>query len=207
MTTLELFPELGTSTLSAGDSPANHFQLQENKEEKTTTVISGLQCLRLSKESGLLGSLERTLLVSSNWDLTLCYLTWKARVTPAGRLLFRLWPSARRTVEIGSGLWPTPTAATGGADHNSPSTKAGKRFAMNLAGAVQMWPTPVARMWKDSGYPSEYNRNEIPLAAQVGGPLNPTWVEWLMGYPAGWTDLKPSEMPLSRRLSKKSVEQ
>jgi len=24
----------------------------------------------------------------------------------------------------------------------------------------------------------------------VGGPLNPTWVEWLMGWPLGWTDLE-----------------
>ena len=25
------------------------------------------------------------------------------------------------------------------------------------------------------------------------GPLNPAWVEWLMGYPIGWTDLNASE--------------
>lgn len=24
-----------------------------------------------------------------------------------------------------------------------------------------------------------------------GGKLNPDWVEWLMGWPIGWTDLKP----------------
>jgi len=58
----------------------------------------------------------------------------------------------------------------------------------------RLWPTPVQRMYKDSGSPSEYARNEIPLAAQVGGPLNPPWVEWLMGWPLGWTDLKPLEM-------------
>jgi hypothetical protein len=27
------------------------------------------------------------------------------------------------------------------------------------------------------------------------GQLNPTWVEWLMGYPIGWTDLNASETP------------
>jgi hypothetical protein len=27
-----------------------------------------------------------------------------------------------------------------------------------------------------------------------GGQLNPTWVEWLMGWPIGSTDLKPLEM-------------
>ena len=57
----------------------------------------------------------------------------------------------------------------------------------------RLWPTPVSRMHKDRGSPSEYERNEIPLSAQVGGPLNPEWVEWLMGWPVGWTDLKPLE--------------
>jgi hypothetical protein len=27
------------------------------------------------------------------------------------------------------------------------------------------------------------------VAYQAGGSLNPTWVEWLMGFPTGWTDL------------------
>jgi site-specific DNA-cytosine methylase len=32
-----------------------------------------------------------------------------------------------------------------------------------------------------------------------GGSLNPTWVEWLMGWPLGWTDLKPLETDKSQR--------
>jgi DNA (cytosine-5)-methyltransferase 1 len=38
---------------------------------------------------------------------------------------------------------------------------------------------------------------QIMLSQSVhptSGQLNPTWVEWLMGWPLGWTDLKPSEM-------------
>ena len=31
------------------------------------------------------------------------------------------------------------------------------------------------------------------LSTVAGGQLNPTWVEWLMGFPIGWTDLEPSE--------------
>jgi hypothetical protein len=54
--------------------------------------------------------------------------------------------------------------------------------------------TPVARMWKDNGQsPSELNRNSETLATKAGGSLNPTWVEWLMGWPLGFTDLKPLE--------------
>jgi hypothetical protein len=59
---------------------------------------------------------------------------------------------------------------------------------------IPTWPTPVARMWKDNASPSEFKRHEIPLAAQVGGKLNPMWTEWLMGWLLGWTDLKPLEM-------------
>ena len=91
-------------------------------------------------------------------------------------------------------MWPTPRTPSGGADNSANKTRpSGHKGTTNLLGAVKMWPTPVSRMWKDSGSPSEYNRNEVPLAAQVGGQLNPTWVEWLMGWPLGWTDLKPLE--------------
>lgn len=33
--------------------------------------------------------------------------------------------------------------------------------------------------------------------SKESGSLNPMWVEWLMGFPAGWTDLEHSEMPSS----------
>jgi len=34
---------------------------------------------------------------------------------------------------------------------------------------------------------------EEAKALGSGGQLNPPWVEWLMGWPIGWTDLKPLE--------------
>lgn len=53
--------------------------------------------------------------------------------------------------------------------------------------------TPTARDWK-SGKASQETMepNASPLSEQVGGSLNPTWVEWLMGWPENWTIL--SEM-------------
>jgi hypothetical protein len=30
----------------------------------------------------------------------------------------------------------------------------------------------------------------LSIADVVGGQPNPMWVEWLMGFPIGWTDLK-----------------
>lgn len=32
------------------------------------------------------------------------------------------------------------------------------------------------------------------LATFVGGSLNPTWTEWLMGWPLGWTEIRSLEM-------------
>ena len=64
-----------------------------------------------------------------------------------------------------------------------------------LTVAVKMWPTPTTQDASNNGGPSQYERNSLPLNAAVGGSLNPTWVEWLMGFPLGWTALDASEMP------------
>ena len=96
------------------------------------------------------------------------------------------------------GLWRTPDTGGGGTSgllkKGQNHRKNGQPIQIRLVDQVnnpRLWPTPVARMYKDGGSPAEYARNEIPLAAQVGGPLNPEWVEWLMGWPQEWTDLKP----------------
>lgn len=44
------------------------------------------------------------------------------------------------------------------------------------------------------------------LATRLGGPPNPEWLEWFMGYPVGWTEPLASEMQSflkSRRSSRK----
>lgn len=57
------------------------------------------------------------------------------------------------------------------------------------------FPTPTARDHKSPGLPEKrqarMNARAQPLTAVVGGQLNPDWVEWLMGWPIAWTDLKP----------------
>lgn len=54
-------------------------------------------------------------------------------------------------------------------------------------------PTPTAHNAKEGAYPAEYKRKTPTLATHAGGKLNPMWVEWMMGWPLGWTDLKPLE--------------
>jgi site-specific DNA-cytosine methylase len=64
------------------------------------------------------------------------------------------------------------------------------RPSLETMARKNLWPTPCARDSRDCGAPAEASRNTPSLAHQPGGQLNPTWVEWLMGYPLGWTELE-----------------
>jgi hypothetical protein len=114
-----------------------------------------------------------------------------------------LWPTPRTTgLDGGSnsrkaaksrGMWPTPCAT----DHKG-SGKAGTlRDRLDYAaerGAIKSntYATPQARDFR-SGSTDRWDNPERSrnLNDQIGGQLNPTWVEWLMGWLLGWTDLKP----------------
>ena len=93
-------------------------------------------------------------------------------------------------------LWPTPAARDcKGANSMKHLTREGKRnHTDQLANAVKLLPTPTARC---STGPSQTatRQGSSDLQTEIGGQLNPTWVEWLMGFPAGWTDLEASETP------------
>jgi hypothetical protein len=62
--------------------------------------------------------------------------------------------------------------------------------------ARRMFPTPCAADHRDRGGPSmpAIQRRvkigkSIELSMTVDGALNPTWVEWLMGFPQNWTEI------------------
>jgi hypothetical protein len=89
-------------------------------------------------------------------------------------------------------------------DWKNPNPRQRKR-AGNLREQVaypKMWPTPNARDWKDTGNmgvlaSQKEKGHQESLCGMVAlgespetiGGLNPVWVEWLMGFPIGWTDL------------------
>ena len=168
--------------------PPEEYEAALKELARRMTVTSGLKCLELYQDSGPLGSLVRTLLGSSIWRSTQCYLTWKISGTPAKRLLFRLVPSTPRTGGTDAPLWPTTTKfdATCGD---------GTCHAMKLIQAVKMFPTPIATDWKNRGCKDYRKNREHQLQTEVGGQLNPTFVEWIMGFPLGWTELNALETP------------
>jgi hypothetical protein len=106
--------------------------------------------------------------------------------------------SAHRTSETESGSkesWPTPRSCSAMAATITPESAWNENRFPNLETVVgrRMWGTPKAQ---DSRH-AMWDRNKGNLGEQVaglhGGKLNPMWVEWLMGWPLGWTDLKPLE--------------
>jgi hypothetical protein len=107
-------------------------------------------------------------------------------------------------------LYPTPRAADveGGAvknvqlenGHFFRENSKGVRWGVKLRDAVEMFPTPTTRDYKDSTLSNSYqNRNSDSLPVKMmkegkpGGKLNPNFVEFLMGYPMNWTKIDPTE--------------
>ena len=96
--------------------------------------------------------------------------------------------------------WPTPNSRDW-----KDSRTAGNRKSPGL-GVVAHWPTPRTKgMCGGTGSWDLLNKNTTVEEARLmgagnGGQLNPPWVEWLMGWPLGWTDLKRLETDKSRNV-------
>ena len=192
---------------SVEDSPANHSVLAENAEEETMPVSSGRKCCESSESCSRLGCLEKMLLTSSAWNSTMRLLTWKTQVTKSGHLIFRLSASAPGTKGNGVSLLPTPDTMP-----EAPNKNCNRKYPKNLLQAAQdgyvpdLLPTPSALNGHNCGTFQEWGGawNRLRGSPLASGKVNPMWEEWLMGFPADWTNLDDSnvvtlsEMPLSR---------
>jgi hypothetical protein len=96
--------------------------------------------------------------------------------------------------------WPTPTSSLGTKGGRVTPRKSREGGTLIEAVSARAWPTPTRHdgTQVDTDSHRDGRRNQPCLGSLVnqeagtrGGQLNPTWVEWLMGWPLGWTDLKP----------------
>jgi hypothetical protein len=165
------------------------------------------------------GSLAKFDPVSSSWRTHQCLLfedsTECLEAFPRWGMMRdgELWEQSTqvlRTDETESGLWPTPRSCTAMAAKITPESAWAENRFPNLETMVGrlMWPTPQERFGtprasdsKGSGPVGSKSHSHMLekgyLCAQIatetsGGQLNPMWVEWLMGWPLGWTDCAAS---------------
>ena len=208
MTCKPLTEDLGADLLTwfQGDFLAKTYPQQDEAQELTE---SAAECGHTWHESlakfdpassswktrqfSLLGGLDEFSETWPRWGIMRAGECWELP-TPSHIADIR----ARTTLEIESGSlerFPTPRSCSAMAANITPeSAWNGARFP-NLETVVgrKRWAIPKCQ---DSRHAS-WDRGKSNLGEQVagihGGHLNPTWVEWLMGWPLEWTDLKPSE--------------
>lgn len=169
-------PGEGESMSSQADFLARTFPQPEKAQE---SMGQGREC-----GSTWLGSFARFDPNSSSWRTPQCSLlegldvfseTWPRWGTMRNGERWELSTLAPRTDEIESGslpgdgrLWMTPKASDG--VFATPST----------TGRTRRMSTHLGTQMKFS-------------VAENGGRPNPDWIEWLMAWPIGWTELKPLE--------------
>lgn|SRR5581483_1146573 len=177
-TQLALLDGPTTSNSGRGACPVSHSHLLGKSRVSTIHGTYGPTSFASSVPDGHLSLWESKLrarlatLGSIEWSLT-----WTVKITPAGRPISRLAASARRTSEIGSGGYPTPTRIT---------------------------DTGGAALCKCGGQGARKRWREIFGSKALNGPLNPDLWRWLMGYPAEWLSCLDSATQLCHNSRRKS---
>ncbi len=95
------------------------------------------------------------------------------------------------------GLIPTPTAgdASASGSRNTATSKAHPGisltdWAIGDGGTGRLLPTPQAEDHRNCADYSDGSRKQSPQLRHLGkGRLNPRFVEWMQGFPLGWTEL------------------
>jgi len=159
------------------------------KAERLTSREPGGQARHYDKETGRLAQIG----LSQQVQLRAMYPTPSASQMPCEgtvRLARQRWLAGDCTLEEANAI-------------------AGRDVRDKQGKVPAMWRTPSACLIEPKSTVKKLagrkpSDPQVGLADQVGGKLNPTWVEWLMGFPLGWTDLGDSETPSSRKSSKSS---
>lgn len=200
----------------------------ENGRALRMNATCGRKCAALLPSCGPVGCLGKMLLASSIWGSTKRSLTWQKRDTLFSHSYFRLAVSAHgmSASELLSSrlMFPTPLASDNNTARDAASldvflsdngifrkrNRNGAIWSLSLSAAV-FYLTPVASDgFRSTLKPSAFDpaKKDGNLSAQIisqeqpvseTAALNPDWVEWLMGFPKGWTDV--SSGPPNRKES------
>ena len=180
---------LFTEASLADDSPSVWLV---TKKERTMPVTCGQNFRGWSETLNRVGLSLKTYLASSVSRLMTFAPIWSIKATKSGFGILKLRVSELNTEENASFLWRTPDA------HCYRGASSKERYEMKLRAGLpislndqvaHILPTPTANDAKNNGNPSRQNRHSLGLNGVAGGSLNPEWVETLMGFPIGWTEI------------------
>lgn len=187
--TASLFSEKSNSLPQ--DFPVNPFPSQGTEEARMMTVSSGKKLCVLLKNADLITSWLKMCLVSSVWNSTTVFLTWKGQATPQHRSLFRL-----------VALMPLTSETEFGYLLRTPDTS-GAAITMRLSDQIRLIPTLTANVAKNTSEGINYEKRAAnghldgvfmqTVGKNTGLRLSPAFAEWMMGYPEGWTDIMENE--------------
>lgn len=175
-------PELTASEADCGDTWRGSFAKYDRKKSKWKTAQCSL--------------LEDWAEFSETWP------RWGSM--RSGVSYLQPIPALPTCVSESGLLLPTPSAShceTRPAKTWNPKSQSGR--SLGCMAATGRWPTPCASaskgsspasLTRKSGASRANDRIDHAVMASDGGQLNPVWVEWLMGWPLGWTELKPLAM-------------
>ena len=207
---------------SPAASHANLSPPLESERALRMNATYGRKCAELLPNCGPLTCLGKMLLASSIWGSTKRSLTWQKRDTLFSHSYFRLAASAHgmSASELLSSrlMFPTPLASDNNTARDAANldvflsdggifrkrNKNGSIWSLSLSAAV-FYLTPVASdgfRWTLKPSAFDLKKKGGNLSAQMvfqekptsdNMALNPDWVEWLMGFPKGWTDVSSGQ--------------
>lgn len=143
-----------------------------------------------SEKWAQLSLLSKTPQCSEQEGLALSSMTLTRWGSMQSGVVSPLQPLVQTTKETEFGLWPTPVHSE--ARQGLQIRREGKKGAQqSLTTAVMIWPTPTMQALNGgSNSRSVADNRGTDSEILSGGKLNPTWVEWLMNWPTGWTSLE-----------------
>lgn len=172
---------------SLGAIPVSPFREPENVGEPTTRDISGLPLNESYGRSTLLGVSSRTspiICASDSLKSPEAFTVWvtKLRRHCTARQKSALLINAN---DYSYSVWQTPTAYDAAWLRQVEKGKLVHNASVLAAQAVTWEPTDCFRPLPEilSGLPSSIEHLTWPR------PVNPTFWEWMMGWPLGWTSL------------------
>lgn len=187
------FPQQLTLFTEVSLADDSHSVWQETKKGRTIPVISGLNFRGWSESLDRVGLSVKTYLEYSVSQLTQFVAIWSVKGTKSGFGIMKLRVSERNTEGSVSFLLRTPDAHCdrGFRKRETFEKRMKKGLPLQLNDQIaHLYPTPTANDAKNNGNPSRENRHSPGLNGAAGGSLNPNFVEALMGFPIGWTELK-----------------